>query len=212
MSLKICRSCLCESNEMKNILNIDLKLSESDKIKFIDCYTAITDVYIQDNETTSSMPTTICEKCENDLIFSYKFRLQCQKSDQELKLRFVVKTETTEEVEDIVLEPIVEINFELESSSDSEELKNASNCSDFSEEDNEEDADFESEPSLSSERKTRSRRKSRDKPISNNENISFKKALHLSIQNCEEVGDIKAVFKCIHCDEVSGFITSIRSD
>lgn len=208
MSLKICRSCLCESNEMKNILNIDLKLSELDKIKFIDCYNAITDVYIQDNETTtSSMPTTICEKCENDLIFSYKFRLQCQKSDQELKLRFVVKTETAE-VEDIVLEPIVEINFELESSSDSEELRNDADSSEFSEEDIEEDVDFESEPCRSSKR-IRSRRKDKieDKTMSNNENVSLKKALHLSILNCEDAGDIKAIFKCIHCDEVSIFIS-----
>lgn len=198
MSLKTCRSCLCESNEMKNIFNIELTISESDKRRFIDCFNAITDIDIKEDDkvNTSTLPATICEKCENDLIFSYKFRLQCQKSDLELKSRFVVKTEV--EDENIVLEPIVEINIGLESSSESEQLMNEADNSD-SEEDTLDEEDVESEPSPSSIRRSRSRRKTRQK---SNENVSSKKALHSSILNCQDVGDIKAVFKCIHCNEV----------
>lgn len=201
MSLKICRSCLCESDEMKSILNLDLIISELDKRKFIDCFRAITDIYIGDNAKTS-MPTTICEKCENDLIFSYKFRLQCQISDIELKSRFVVKTEV--EDENIVLEPIVEINIGLESSSSESENDNMNepDSPDVTDS-NDDDDNVESEPT-STKIRTRSRRKSRQK-ISNptSENVSAKKILHTSILNCEEIGEIKAVFKCIHCDEIS---------
>ncbi|KAF2887377.1 hypothetical protein ILUMI_18796 [Ignelater luminosus] len=71
---KVCRACLCENEEMRNISD-----NEQNQENLLEMFVAVTNVEI---ETSNSVSTNICKQCLEKLNVSYSFRLQCQKSNE----------------------------------------------------------------------------------------------------------------------------------
>lgn len=126
MSLKICRGCLIESNDLKNIFSLKIEIDYVHNLNFSDCFKICTDILI---EKTDKLPQRICDKCIESLVAAYKYRTQCKRSDLKLRSKtstnFTVKEETflsdNEEEENHVidstcdvLDPSVEENYEEE--------------------------------------------------------------------------------------------------
>lgn len=82
MSLKICRGCLIESKNLKNIFALKIEIDYVHNLNFSDCFKICTDILI---EKSDKLPQKICDQCIESLVAAYEYRTQCKKSDLKLK-------------------------------------------------------------------------------------------------------------------------------
>lgn len=82
---KVCRCCLIESTSMKNLFSFRIKCKNGEEdVSFAEAYNLNTNLSISKD---SKLPIEICSNCEEKLIVSYKFRIQCRTANKMLSLR-----------------------------------------------------------------------------------------------------------------------------
>lgn len=102
---KICRSCMCESEEMHNVFERTSGPAD-DTMLLSDMLMACASIQIM---TGDGLPYLLCSTCEVKLSSAFEFKQQCEKSDnalRELTNQQGSKTNTNKE-EDIIIQPDV---------------------------------------------------------------------------------------------------------
>ncbi|KAK4879195.1 hypothetical protein RN001_007341 [Aquatica leii] len=77
---KICRSCMCESTEMRNVF--ETKEAEEGEIQLAEMLMACTSIQIMSGD---GLPVQLCISCETKLDSAFEFKQQCQKTDTALR-------------------------------------------------------------------------------------------------------------------------------
>ncbi|KAJ8970681.1 hypothetical protein NQ317_012363 [Molorchus minor] len=127
---KICRSCMCENENMHSVFENKTEAGGSSSVLLSEMLTACASVevsgtnnlgdYKKRNQLNNffrwyfgdGLPYQLCDTCENKLNSAYEFRKQCQKSDS--TLRELTGSETKENItlqEAIVVQPEMPDDF-----------------------------------------------------------------------------------------------------
>lgn len=114
MSLKICRGCLIESNDLKNIFSLKIEIDYIHNLNFSDCFKICTDILI---EKSDKLPQKMCDMCIESLVAAYKYRTQCKKSDLKLRSKITKNVITVKEEESFLSDNEVDVHF-IDSTSD----------------------------------------------------------------------------------------------
>ncbi|XP_030765393.1 zinc finger protein 189-like [Sitophilus oryzae] len=78
---KICRSCMCESDEMQNVFKKSAGSSEEPML-LSDMLMACASVEVAEGD---GLPYLLCLTCENKLSTAFEFKQQCERSDSALR-------------------------------------------------------------------------------------------------------------------------------
>jgi hypothetical protein len=202
----ICRCCLSEEGDMKNMLEDVLVLNKKRKIQILETYSACSGVDFQlvRNETWKN----ICERCEQTLALAYEFRELCQESNRVLLERsdlipLEMKEEALSENGDAENSPnfvYAPSNNKLEGSSHQFNqvfvVKNS-----YDVDGNEIKTETDIPPSVENEIKplendAKSDFDQKDEPATN------KATLKLDDENYEVISDMPGKFMCFVCDAV----------
>ncbi|XP_019757245.1 zinc finger protein 91 isoform X3 [Dendroctonus ponderosae] len=115
---KICRSCMCESGDMRNVFEKCLELAE-DGLLICDMLMACSEVEVS---TGDGLPYLLCSPCELKLRSAYEFKQQCEKSDIALRKLKNGKDAQRNHEEDIVIQPDVHEELFNEEEEDEDDL------------------------------------------------------------------------------------------
>ncbi|KAF5269165.1 hypothetical protein FQR65_LT02465 [Abscondita terminalis] len=77
---KICRSCMCESSEMRSVF--ETKGAVEGEIQLAEMLMACTSIQILSDD---GLPVQLCISCEIKLDSAFEFKMQCQKADTALR-------------------------------------------------------------------------------------------------------------------------------